>query len=76
MIETFRRGWVVVLAVVVAAAAAWAAGKALTHSYNAEAVLVVRVGGPAAAQPDASTKLASTYATLLPLDAAVMRSQS
>jgi capsular polysaccharide biosynthesis protein len=62
---------VVVLAVVVAAAAAWGVGEALTRDYSAEAVLVVRVGGPLAAQPDASTKLASTYATLLPLDAAV-----
>jgi capsular polysaccharide biosynthesis protein len=69
--EARRRGWLVLLAVALVGSVAWAAGRELSHTYSAEAVLVVRVGGPLATQPDASTKLAITYATLIPLDASL-----
>jgi hypothetical protein len=71
LVEARRRGWLVALAVALAAVAAWGAGQALSRDHSAEAVLAVRVGGPLAAQPDASTKLAATYATLIPLDSTV-----
>jgi capsular polysaccharide biosynthesis protein len=71
LIETRRRGWLVLLSIVLVSLVAWAGGKALSRSYSAEAVLVVRAGGPLAAQPDASSKLATTYATLIPLDARI-----
>ncbi len=54
-------------------AVAWGVGKALPPSSNAEAVLVVRAAGPLSEQPNSSTKLAATYATLIPLDSRVER---
>jgi len=71
LIEARRRGWLVLLCAVLVAAVAYGAARALSRSWSAEAVFVVRVGGPLSAQPDASTKLATTYATLIPLDSAV-----
>jgi hypothetical protein len=69
--EVVRRGWLVVLTTVLVAALGWGVSKALTHSSEAEAVLVVHAAGPLADQPDASTKLAATYATLIPLDSKI-----
>ncbi len=69
--EVLRRGWIVLLSVVMVGFVAWGAATAMSRSYSAEAVTVVRAGGPLAAQPDASTKLAATYATLIPLDSSV-----
>ncbi|HWI94675.1 MAG TPA: hypothetical protein VNS60_01275 [Solirubrobacterales bacterium] len=71
--EARRRGWVVVLSLVLVVAVAWVVGKALPPSSNAEAVLVVRAAGPLSEQPNSSTKLAATYATLIPLDARIER---
>jgi capsular polysaccharide biosynthesis protein len=69
--EIRRRGWLVALATVLVMVVAWGVGKALPHEYSAEAVLVVRAGGPLSAQPDASTSLAATYATVIPLDTSI-----
>lgn len=66
--EVKRRAWLVVLVIILAVAAAWAAGKVVPSSASAEAVLVVRAAGPLSEQPNSSTKLAATYATLIPLD--------
>jgi capsular polysaccharide biosynthesis protein len=71
LIELRRRGWVVVLSVLVVVAAAWAVGKATTPSSSAEAVLVVHAAVPLAEQPNASTQLAATYAVLIPLDSQI-----
>jgi capsular polysaccharide biosynthesis protein len=73
LVELRRRGWLVLLSIVLVAAVAWGAGRVVSRSWSAEAVLVVRAGGPLASQPDASTKLAATYATLVPLDSAISR---
>jgi hypothetical protein len=70
-IEVRRRGWVVALSVVLVVLVAWGVGKALPPSYSAEAVLVVRAPGPLAEQPNSSTKLAATYATVISLDSSV-----
>jgi hypothetical protein len=69
--EVRRRGWLVVLSTLVAAAAAWGIGNALPQKSSAEAVLVVRAGGPLAEQPSSSARLAATYAALIPLDSKV-----
>lgn len=71
LIELRRRGWVVVLSVLVVVAAAWVVGKATPPSSNAEAVLVVHAAVPLAEQPNASTQLAATYAALIPLDSRI-----
>jgi hypothetical protein len=71
LVEVRRRGWVVALSVILVVAVAWGVGKALPPSYSAEAVLVVRAPGPLAEQPNSSTKLAATYATVISLDTAV-----
>jgi len=71
LIEARRRSWLVILSIVLVGAVAWGAATLLSRSYTAESILVVRAGGPLAAQPDASTKLAATYATLVPLDSKV-----
>jgi hypothetical protein len=46
----------------------------LPTTSTAETVLVVRAAGPLAEQPSSSTKLAGTYAALIPLDARIERS--
>jgi capsular polysaccharide biosynthesis protein len=74
LIEVRRRGWVVVLSTLIVVGVAWGVGRSVTPSASATAVLVVRAGGPTAAQPDASTKLAPTYSSLIPLDASIKRS--
>lgn len=71
LIETRRRSWVVILSIVLVGAVTWGVTTVISRSYTAESILVVRAGGPLAAQPDASTKLAATYATLIPLDTGV-----
>lgn len=71
LIEVRRRGWLVVLSALLVVAVAWGVGQALTPSSSAEAVLVVQADGPLADQPDASAKLAATYATLIPLDSRI-----
>lgn len=71
LIEAARRGWLVILSTILVAAVAGGVASALSRTYSAEVVLVVRAAGPLAAQPEASTKLAATYATLIPLDSRI-----
>ncbi len=73
LVEVRRRGWLVVLSTLIVVGVAWGVGRTVTPSASATAVLVVRAGGPTAAQPDASTLLASTYSSLIPLDARIKR---
>lgn len=70
-LELRRRAWVVLLTTCLVLASAFVLAKAMTKKYSAEAVLVVQASGPLTGQPDASTKLAATYATLIPLDSTV-----
>jgi hypothetical protein len=67
-VEVRRRGWVVLLSVAGVVVVALAVASVLSTSSRAESVLVVRAAGPLAEQPNSSTKLAATYATLIPLD--------
>jgi len=64
---------VVVLSVLVVTGVAAAVGSSMSEDSTAEAVLVVRAAGPVAEQPGSSTKLAGTYAALIPLDARIER---
>jgi capsular polysaccharide biosynthesis protein len=68
-----RRWWVVVLCVVVASAAAYGAGKLRTRSYEAKAVLVVPATGPGPGKADEASRLATTYAALIPQDQRLLR---
>ncbi len=68
-LELRRRAWLVLLATGLVLASAFVLAKTVTTKYSAESVLVVQANGPLAGQPDASTRLAATYATLIPLDA-------
>jgi hypothetical protein len=74
LVELKRRGWVVVLAVLVVTGVSVVVSDSLPDDSTAEAVLVVRAAGPLAEQPSSSTKLAGTYAALIPLDARIERS--
>jgi capsular polysaccharide biosynthesis protein len=67
-----RRWWVVVLCVLVASAAAYGAGKLRTRSYEAKAVLVVPAG-PGPGKADEASRLATTYAALIPQDQRLLR---
>jgi capsular polysaccharide biosynthesis protein len=71
LVELKRRGWVVVLAVLVATGVSVIVGNSLPEDSTAEAVLVVRADGPLAEQPGSSKTLAGTYAALIPLDARI-----
>jgi capsular polysaccharide biosynthesis protein len=73
LVEARRRGWLLIASTVLVALLGWAVSHAITQSSEAETVLVVKAGGPLADQPDASTKLAATYATLIPLDSKIQR---
>jgi capsular polysaccharide biosynthesis protein len=68
MIEARRRGWVVVLAVILVALVGWVVGSSKAPSYEAEAVLLVHAAVPVAEQPNSSSQLAATYTALIPLD--------
>lgn len=71
LVEVRRRGWVVALSLLLVLAVAFGVSKLFTTTSRAEAVLVVRAAGPLAEQPNSSTKLAATYATLIPLDSGI-----
>jgi hypothetical protein len=71
LIELRRRGWVLALSVAAALAAVLALADAGPSESSAEAILVVRAQGRLAEQPDSSTRLAATYAKLIPVDARV-----
>lgn len=68
MIEARRRGWVVVLSVILVALVGYAVGSSKAPSYEAEAVLLVHAAVPVAEQPNSSSQLAATYTALIPLD--------
>lgn len=68
LIEVRRRGWVVALSVVLVCLVALLVAGSRPHESTAEGILVVKAAGPLSEQPNSSTKLAGTYATLIPLD--------
>lgn len=71
-----RRGWVLPVAVVVAAVCAFMIGSTRSKTYSAESTAVVAAGtsSHSAVTPDQANLLATTYATLIPKDTAILRS--
>jgi hypothetical protein len=68
LIEVRRRGWLILLAVLVVALVGWAVSRSKDPTYEAEAVLVAHAAVPIAEQPNSSSQLAATYSALIPLD--------
>jgi capsular polysaccharide biosynthesis protein len=68
MIEARRRGWVILLAVLLVVLVGWAVSRSKDPSYEAEAVLVAHAAVPIAEQPNSSSQLAATYTPLISLD--------
>ncbi len=71
-----RRGWVLLVAVVVAVACAFIVGSTRGETYTAESTAVVAAGTSprSVVTPDQANLLATTYATLIPKDTAILRS--
>jgi capsular polysaccharide biosynthesis protein len=68
LVEARRRGWVVVCSAALVILVALAVDSSRPSTSTAEGVLVVKAAGPLSEQPNSSTKLAGTYATLISLD--------
>jgi capsular polysaccharide biosynthesis protein len=71
-----RRGWVLLVAVVVAGVCAFVIGSTRGKTYTAESTAVVAAGTSphSTVTPDQANLLATTYATLIPKDSAILRS--
>lgn len=70
-----RRGWVLLVALVVTTACAYAVASRSGETYTAESTAVVNSSSPGGQMtPDGAILLASTYAELIPKDTAVLRS--
>jgi capsular polysaccharide biosynthesis protein len=74
LVELRRRGWVVLVTMLVTLAAALIVAQVAGSTFTAEAVLVVRATGEETDEASSSPKLAATYATLIPLDPRIERS--
>jgi capsular polysaccharide biosynthesis protein len=71
-----RRGWVLLVAVVVAAGCAYVVASTRGKTYTAESTAVVAASNTpqSVVTPDQANLLATTYAVLIPKDAAILRS--
>ncbi len=71
-----RRGWVLLVAVAVAATCAYLVASTRGKTYTAESIAVVAASGAprSAVTPDQANLLATTYAVLIPKDTAILRS--
>jgi capsular polysaccharide biosynthesis protein len=69
-----RRGWVLLLAVVIATGCAYIVASTSGETYTAESTAVVAASPNSLLTPDQANTLASTYAVLIPKDTAVLRS--
>jgi capsular polysaccharide biosynthesis protein len=68
-----RRWWIIVLCVLVASVSAYGAERLRSRSYTADALLVVPSAGPGPGKADEATRLATTYAALIPQDQQLLR---
>lgn len=68
-----RRGWVLLVTIVVATGAAYVVASRSGETYTAESTVVVAASPHSLLTPDQADTLASTYAVLLPKDTAVLR---
>jgi len=66
-----RRAAFVLIPTVLAVIVAWAVSQTLSPAHVAESVIVVRVGQGADANPDQASRLAQTFAALIPVDTAI-----
>jgi capsular polysaccharide biosynthesis protein len=68
-----RRWHILLLCVVFASLSAYVAAQVHSRSYTADAVLVVPSAGPGPGKADEATRLATTYAALIPQDQRLLR---
>jgi capsular polysaccharide biosynthesis protein len=68
-----RRGWVLLVAIVVTTACAYFVASRSGQTYTAESTAVVAASPDSLLTPDQADTLASTYAVLIPKDTAVLR---
>ncbi|MDX6415847.1 MAG: hypothetical protein QOG28_467 [Trebonia sp.] len=68
-----RRGWVLLVAIVVATGCAYVVASRSGETYSAESTAVVAASPNSLLTPDQANTLASTYAVLIPKDTAVLR---
>jgi capsular polysaccharide biosynthesis protein len=71
-----RRGWVLLVTIVVAAACAYLVASTRGKTYSAESTAVVAAGASphSVVTPDQANLLATTYAVVIPKDTAILRS--
>ena len=69
-----RRGWVLLVAIVVTTACAYVIASTHGETYTAESTAVVSASPHSLLTPDQANLLANTYAVLIPKDAAILRS--
>lgn len=69
-----RRGWVLLVTVVVAAVCAYLVASTRGATYTAESTAVVATTNSAGVTPDQANSLATTYAALIPKDSAILHS--
>jgi capsular polysaccharide biosynthesis protein len=70
-----RRGWILLVAIVVTTGCAYAVASRSAETYTAESSAVVSSSSPGGQMtPDGAILLANTYAVLIPKDTAVLRS--
>lgn len=75
MLRTLRRrGWVLLVAIVVTTACAYVVASRSGKTYTAESTAVVAASPHSLLTPDQADTLAGTYAVLIPKDTAVLRS--
>jgi capsular polysaccharide biosynthesis protein len=69
-----RRGWVLLVAIVVTTGCAYLVASEHGETYTAESTAVVSASPRSLLTPDQTNLLATTYAVLIPKDAAILRS--
>ena len=68
-----RRGWVLLVAIVVTTVSAYVVGSKHGETYTAESTAVVNATPHSLLTPDQANTLADTYAVLIPKDSAILR---
>jgi capsular polysaccharide biosynthesis protein len=68
-----RRGWVLLVAILVTTGCAYLVASKHGETYTAESTAVVSASAHSLLTPDQANLLASTYAVLIPKDAAILR---
>jgi capsular polysaccharide biosynthesis protein len=69
-----RRGWVLLAAIIITTLGAYAVASTRGETYTAQSTAVVTASPHSLLTPDQANTLATTYAVLIPQDAAILRS--